>query len=426
MSSNTKNINNLDDFSRGVADKVRNHQIPVEPDVWEQINKRLISPSRRNLRVLPWAIAGVAAILIGLLFLANPFSGNKIGEDAFVAQESAETEKITDRTFTEKEMMREPETENKSQTHFAQNNLKPRKRNTTQEKAQTNIIEQKESTETWLIEPVKKTTPTNRDENMSEISPQKALEKDENISLPIISEEEITEAPAEKTESKKRPLLTALISSGAGNIGLGNGDMVSDLYYTPIGDGLGLSNGNENRYKTLSPSEYSDIRHLPPLSVSALVEFPINRTWSIETGLMYTFMTTKFRKPEGNVIYRGNLDLHYLGIPTNLKANVYQNEKWRVYILGGGSIEKGLVSIYNQEIEYFDNLTRHTYLRSGINGFQFSAHTAAGFDYRINQNIRVFGEPGIIYYFKNNQPMSARTENPFTFGLNAGIRIQFK
>jgi len=78
-----------------------------------------------------------------------------------------------------------------------------------------------------------------------------------------------------------------------------------------------------NQYATLTPADYSEVTHLPPISFSIMAGFPLNKTWSIETGLMYTYMVSHFSKP-GNVEYSGKLKLHYLGIPVRLKANVYQ------------------------------------------------------------------------------------------------------
>jgi len=51
---------------------------------------------------------------------------------------------------------------------------------------------------------------------------------------------------------------------------------------------------------------------------------------------------------------------------------------------------------------------------------------AVGTTYKIQQNIGLFFEPKISYYYKNNQPISARTEYPVVFGLSAGVRFQFK
>ncbi len=98
-----------------------------------------------------------------------------------------------------------------------------------------------------------------------------------------------------------------------------------------------------------------------------------------------------------------------------------------IYLLGGGAtIEKGIRAFYKQEIEGNGGIVHHTHVYNRIAGLQFSAQGGAGFSYRLQNNLHLFGEPRLLYYFRNNQPMSARTENPLIFGLNIGVRIQFK
>jgi hypothetical protein len=287
---------------------------------------------------------------------------------------------------------------------------------------------------------------------------------DKEASLPEIFPEEITESivPAEPEEPSRkeesattetetypadvfivdndvssfvqeqhglRSLIATLGSGGALlDFSFGSYDMDNAIYDSPVpggefnnGDGLG-SGGN---YMVLSPGDYTDIEHRLPVSLSLMADFKVGKNVNLETGLSYTYLFSRFSRND-HLVYRGTLKQHYIGIPLNLRYSMWQDGAWNIYLLGGGSIEKGLRAVYEQEIVQNGGVVQHTNVHSRIGGFQLSAQGGAGFSYQLHDNLNLFGEPRLIYYFRNNQPMSARTENPLIFGLNIGIRIQFK
>ena len=113
----------------------------------------------------------------------------------------------------------------------------------------------------------------------------------------------------------------------------------------------------EKYSSVLSVADFTEARHLPPLSVGLTVVVPLNERFSVESGLVYTYLRSEFTKP-GITSYKASLELHYLGVPLNLRAKLWENPTWNIYLSAGGTVEKGLRSIYNQEIE--DNLARWT------------------------------------------------------------------
>lgn len=427
MSFDYKNIDSHDDFSRQVGEKLKSHSSPVDPHVWESIEKRL-PISKRRVATAWWWVGSAAAAVIGLLFLLQPFSIKESAQSEIVVQQHRTKAVTTEKMPGENESKESAVIEMEKKTVYAQ-------RQTPSASAKTEERPEKEEKTSLIASYLqnklkdKHTAKTANTPTSLPPAPTKTEKADNPSFVPEKQSQEELFAVEEKSikepESKlnKETKLIARLGGLAGNTGLSfNGRQ--DMAYAdqPIGSELG--NTTKDTYNSLTPSDYSEIQHLPPVSVSIMAEFPINRTWSLETGLMYTYLASKYKKPEGNV-YLGTLHLHYLGLPINLKMNMYQNDSWRVYVLGGGSIEKGIASVYKQTIQYQSGTDHHLIKRSSMKGFQFSSHVAAGFDYKINQNIRLFGEPYLIYYFNNNQPMSARTENPLTFGFNTGIRIQF-
>ena len=87
--------------------------------------------------------------------------------------------------------------------------------------------------------------------------------------------------------------------------------------------------------------------------------------------------------------------------------------------------EKGLRSIYTEN-EYIEDRTITTKTITNIDGLQWSVNGAIGTTYKFQRNWGIYFEPKVSHYFDNNQPISARTNQPTVIGLTAGIRYQFK
>jgi len=174
----------------------------------------------------------------------------------------------------------------------------------------------------------------------------------------------------------------------------------------------------------MTPTDFSDITYTPPLSIGLVIRKNLNKEWSLESGLVYTYLMTTF---ENSGMQRNNarLHLHYIGIPLNLVAQLWNNTKWEIYLSGGGMIEKGIRSVYVQNL-YSGNQTITTTANTNISGVQWSVNGAIGTTYKIQPKIGLFFEPKISYFFDNHQPLSARTEFPVVIGLSAGVRFQFK
>jgi hypothetical protein len=174
----------------------------------------------------------------------------------------------------------------------------------------------------------------------------------------------------------------------------------------------------------MKQNDFSNIIYSTPISVGLILRKNITKTWSLESGLVYTYLLTTF---ENTVVQQNNakLHLHYIGVPLNLIAQLWNNPKWEIYLSGGGMMEKGIRSVYVQN-QYINNQTITTTTSTNIEGIQWSVNGAVGLAYKIQQNIGLFFEPKISYYYNNNQPISARTEYPVVFGLSAGVRFKFK
>lgn len=201
------------------------------------------------------------------------------------------------------------------------------------------------------------------------------------------------------------------------------GDFVTD---PSIGNEGLESGGDKNNQPGAFPLENEYIvgtQHAAPLSIGITVRKKLNKTWGIETGFVYSYLSSdlEFNRRERG----GTLKLHYVGVPVHLVANLWDKRAWNVYVSGGGMVEKGLRSVFTRTIRYKSDHIEGATTSSSISGLQWSVSGGIGLSYRFYKGMNLFFEPGVSYYFDGDQPISRRTEEPFNFNLRLGLRYDF-
>ncbi len=432
MSEKDKHINQ-DDFSQKIKEKLENYSMPVDEGLWLEIEKKLVSPKRK--KIVPfwyWLSGGVAAAVLALLLLVNPFESTE-NKDLISTKIAITTQQDTissQQTLAENDL---------TEDFMGMGQHKPRHSTVGVQKPLCSgltfvgkeVYQESKITKTEISETSKSITDSvSRSviENNQEGSLVKkevsttAQESNKKIDvLPDLNDyPEVI--PPTKTR-KKQPLLLAMAMETSGTLS-GEDFQEAPLYSDASQSDRTLVGGElASKYSSvLNVSDFTETRHLPPLSVGLTVVMPFSERFSIESGLVYTYLRSEFTKP-GITSYKANLNLHYLGIPLNLRVKLWNKPAWSIYLSAGGMVEKGLRSIYNQEIE--DNRgTLDTDIKSKIDGLQWSLNAGLGVDVKIQKRLSLFAEPKLIYYLQNNQPESARTESPLYVGINGGLRIE--
>lgn len=175
--------------------------------------------------------------------------------------------------------------------------------------------------------------------------------------------------------------------------------------------------------ETFSPEDYSEVDYALPLSFGWMLRKDFNARVGVETGLVYTYLSSRFTDP-GLISRKARLELHYLGIPLDLVVYAWNHPHWNVYFTAGGMVEKGLKSLYTQHVYRAGDWG---VLSGGesIGGIQWSIHFSAGVDYRFYKRWSLYLEPRLSRYFDNDQPASYRTAHAWSVGLAGGVRYAF-
>lgn len=426
---NKKYNTEIDSFSQVFKDKLYDHQTPVDSKCWDQIDRHLKSPRKR---MYWWYGGSVAAIAIIILLLTI---GDNKNETVNIATTISNIENISTTNNKNNKQTKEENTKNNSeQTEIiiskplAKNNLSnintKNKKSITDTKKKvygkssiTSENQESRQAHTLLDEHNVAQLPEQESQSTNTLTDKTEQEPKHEVLLANLDDSDIFGATTQRTSRSKWNL--------AANIGMGSNMSSISTSGTSIrsssNTGEFASTINDNTQK-LSRDNYNDTEYDLPLSVGFMVRKNLSRHIALESGIMYTYLSTKFdNNGSGN---KASLNLHYLGVPLNAVFYIWDNDKWNIYLTGGGMIEKGVRSVFNQNV-YNKNGVISTSIKESIDGVQWSLNGSAGVGYRLNKEWGVYFEPRLSYYFDNEQPISIRTDKNIIFNLNAGLRYEF-
>ena len=396
-------------FSEIIKEKLTNYSLPVDDDSWREIEKRL-NPATRKKTQGKWIAAIAVAASIALLFLLLPTNKKTLphetanqlpGHEETIIQnlpEKGTGQPVLSQNVEPPKIVRKSQSlrqlaENKPADEVIPPESAPEENSPATEKKETTVAEK---------HPVS-------------VKPPLDIEK---------------ETPMTVTKRKKRQSIRFSVGSGGSLLAENNTN--PNLQEDAVTSGFvffraSAQSVNDSRTRDiLSYEDYPEIHYHLPLSFGITVEKELNRTFSIESGIVYTFLETTFNRetPKSTA----DLWLHYLGIPLNLQTRLFgdRSSQWKVYLSTGGMLEKGIQSHFLQKNIYENNAVFSTTSNEKIEGLQWSVNASPGVDYQIYRNYSIYLEPKISYYFDNNQPVSARTKHPVVIGINAGIRYTWK
>ena len=421
---NNINNNEQDAFSEVFRQKLENHQLPVDAECWDEIEARLKSKKRRIIPFWFWLTTGGTAVaFLALLFtLHSPSSDSTfIGKSKPAntqqkhiqakqiakqqAQQFTPVEKVPAKNTTSKQL-----SNSKKETAIVEKDV-----------AQIKIAGNDTTGSNKTIE----NTITKRSNNQDALAQTNATSKDSvsnNKSTKVLPDKLIaktTDEPVAKPKRKQDWLLAAALGTG-GSTGLSgvNGELALSS-----GNSY-LTNAKADYSNMLTQNDFSQKNYMAPVSFGLIIRKSLDKTISIESGLVYTYLLSTFEN-SGVQHSDAKLHLHYIGIPLNLVGRLWENSKWELYLSAGTMVEKGIQSVYVQN-QYAGNQVITTIAKTNINGFQWSINGAVGVTYKVQRNWGIYFEPKLSYFFDNNQPASARTENPVVIGVTAGVRFRIK
>lgn len=170
----------------------------------------------------------------------------------------------------------------------------------------------------------------------------------------------------------------------------------------------------------------TEIKHHLPIRTGILFTYNFNNRIGLESGMIYTNLTSDIKEGSQSHYFNGEQTLHYVGIPLNLKSRIYAWKGFELYTSLGILAEKCVSG--NIKKEYvLDNILKKAEKEDiDIKPLQWSANASVGVQYNITPLMGLYVEPGMSYYFKNSSPIKTiYKDKPLNFNLNLGVRFTF-
>lgn len=137
-----------------------------------------------------------------------------------------------------------------------------------------------------------------------------------------------------------------------------------------------------------------------PVSAGLTVERQLNHYLGIETGLLYSNLRS------------AGQHLHYLGIPVKMNLKLFDTNKVDIYATVGGVADKCIAGAPNT-----------SFRKEPI---QLAVTAGVGINYKINDCLAFFLEPGVSHHFKTDSELATvRTKRSTNFNLLCGLRMSY-
>ena len=157
-----------------------------------------------------------------------------------------------------------------------------------------------------------------------------------------------------------------------------------------------------------------------PFTIGLGARFHVAPKLSLGTGLDYSLLTRTFKGSYSDT-YTGGIyhAVQYVGVPVNVYYDLLSTKDGllNLYAWGGGSAE---VCVSNKYRLMSDP---GTVVKDAAGAMQFSAALGIGVEIPLGGKLNLFLDPAVRYYFHGNQPKSLRTDKPFMFNFDAGLRF---
>lgn len=168
----------------------------------------------------------------------------------------------------------------------------------------------------------------------------------------------------------------------------------------------------------------TEMKHRLPIRTGATVAYRLNDRVALESGIVYTNLTSDMKYGGAENYMSGRQKLHYIGIPLNVKYRALSWKRLDVYGSAGVMAEK-CVSGKIERDYFFDSSNRRKETEDAmVKPLQWSVNVSAGVQYNIAGMVGIYAEPGISRYIDNGSPVrTIYKDKPLNFNLNLGLRL---
>lgn len=169
---------------------------------------------------------------------------------------------------------------------------------------------------------------------------------------------------------------------------------------------------------TPSADYYEKVKHHFPISVGVQVGWGVTECLRINTGVVYTNVSSDFINSSYKTTQVTTQTLHYVGVPLNISYDFWQTKRFKTYVTAGGEADFNVKNHTESDGEVMASKHDRT---------QWSANASLGAQFDIIPQLGIYVEPGAKYYFDNgSQIENTFKDKKLNFNLQFGLRWNIK
>lgn len=431
-------------WQKDIHDRLGSYEKDAPEGLWEGISRRmpklndgvmLTHKPQRTAKFRMWRVAGVAAAASVALVIGYNFLGNDTKDNINIATNTTNHHNML--ASSQKPIGNEPTDICADQaTHSADDLLseQPTLANASTEQptlasasTETDVKEIGSKEENSSKEEDSKKEENGKENEQAEVKPEKredsrVLPKSQNDAL--LAYNDLTERRGSADVSSRWSVSTGAMGGlGASGTTTAYGDYLvlscpggADTKDSPMLDMNTVNRDVEQK------TEYD---HHLPIRIGLSVAYALTDRLSISSGLTYTRLSSDIKDASRESKYIGEQRLHYVGIPVNVSYKVASFRWLGLYGTAGVLAEK-CVSGTTDEGYVENNTMKYTNTQDiSSKPLQMSVNAGVGIQFDIIDNVGIYAEPGLSYYFDDGSALQTiYKEKPLNFNLNVGVRFK--
>ena len=163
--------------------------------------------------------------------------------------------------------------------------------------------------------------------------------------------------------------------------------------------------------------------HDKPVTFALSVQKSLSGRWSLETGVQYSLLSSRFSMGENGYNVRSRQRIHYLGVPLRMSYRWMEHKRLAAYSSAGAVMH---IPVYGtMHTSYLVNWqSRHSTYSHLAPPLQWQLGAAVGVQYRLSPRCSLFAEPTFNWFIPMGSEIhTAWTERPVMVTCPLGIRF---
>lgn len=169
----------------------------------------------------------------------------------------------------------------------------------------------------------------------------------------------------------------------------------------------------------------TEYKHHLPVRIGLNIAYALSNRLSLESGVSYTRLSSDMKDGTSTNFISGSQNLDYVGIPLSLKYKALSYGAFDLYAATGILAEQCVNGKTSKDFVIEGNIKKTEQQNIHSRPLQLSANAAVGLQFKIADNIGIYAEPGLSYFFDDNSSLNTiYKEKPLNFNLNIGFRYE--